>query len=145
MDYPVTYHRKVRFSDSDAQGIVFNANYLTYIDDATSDFFDALEVDWDGMNERGFDMVLGRAELDYRSSGRKGETLVPGVRVASIGTSSVVFEITIWEEQSERLVVEAREIQVMVDAETFETTPVPAWFVESIENLQGPVECKAGP
>jgi YbgC/YbaW family acyl-CoA thioester hydrolase len=98
MDYPAPYHRKVRFSDSDAQAIVFNANYLTYIDDAISDYFDALEVDWNGMNERGYDMVLGRAELDFRSSGRKGETLVTGVRVASIGTSSVVFEITIWEE-----------------------------------------------
>lgn len=145
MTYPVTYHRKVRFSDSDAQGIVFNANYLTYIDDATSDYFDALEVDWDGMNERGYDMVLGRAELDYRSSGRKGETLVTGVRVASIGTSSVVFEITVWEESSERVVVEGREIQVMVDRDTFETTPVPAWFVAVIENLQGPVEWKARP
>jgi acyl-CoA thioester hydrolase len=145
MDYPVTYHRKVRFSDSDAQGIVFNANYLTYIDDATSDFFDALEVDWDGMNERGYDMVLGRAELDYRSSGRKGETLVTGVRVASIGTSSVVFDITIWEEQSQRVVVEGREIQVMVDGETFETTPVPDWFVAAVENLQGPVAWKGRP
>ncbi|MGF1666032.1 MAG: acyl-CoA thioesterase [Acidimicrobiia bacterium] len=145
MDYPVTYHRKVRFSDSDAQGIVFNANYLTYIDDAISDYFDLLEVDWNGMNERGLDIVLGRAELDYRSSGRKGETLITGVRVASIGTSSVVFEITIWEEQSQRVVVEGREIQVMVDRDTFETTPVPPWFVAVIEKLQGPVEWKARP
>jgi hypothetical protein len=30
---------------------------------------------------------------------------------------------------SQRVVVEGREIQVMVDRNTFETTPVPAWFV----------------
>jgi acyl-CoA thioester hydrolase len=142
MVYPVRYQRKVRFSDSDAQGIVFNANYLTYVDDAISDYFDALEVGWQEMNERGYDMVLGRAELDFRSSGRIGETLLTGVRVASVGTTSVVFDIRVWEQGSERVVVEGREIQVMVDHRTFEPKPVPDWFVANIESLQGPVEWK---
>jgi acyl-CoA thioester hydrolase len=145
MTYPVTYHRKVRFSDSDAQGIVFNANYLTYIDDATSDYFDSLEVNWQAMNERGYDLVLGRAELDYRSSGRIGQTLVTGVKVASIGTTSVVFGIAVWEEGTERVVVEAKEIQVMVDHETFEPRAVPDWFVAAVEKLQGRVEWKGRP
>ena len=46
MDFPVTYVRRVRFSDSDAQGIVFNGNYLTYFDDTITDYFDALGLKW---------------------------------------------------------------------------------------------------
>ena len=143
MNYPVTYRRKVRFSDSDSQGIVFNANYLVYIDDTIADYFDNLAFDWNEMNARGCDLVLGRAEVDYRSSGRMGETLVVGAKVASIGTSSVVFQLIIWEEETERVVVEAKEVQVMVDASTFEPKPVPDWFVAAIDDLQGePVEWK---
>jgi len=38
MDWPVTYRRKIRFSDTDAQGTVFNGNYATYIDDGRISF-----------------------------------------------------------------------------------------------------------
>lgn len=137
MEYPITYRRKIRFSDSDAQGIVFNANYLTYIDDAISDYFDALEVGWSEMNERGYDLVLRRAELDYRSSARIGDTVVTGVRVDTIGTSSVTFDVTIWEEQTGRVAVEGREVQVMIDHRELTKRPVPSWFVESVDKLQG--------
>ncbi len=140
MDFPVTYRRKVRFSDSDAQGIVFNGNYLTYFDDTITDFFDALGIPWDEFTSRGYEMVLGRVEIDFRSSARIGETLITGARVARIGTTSVVFELRTWELESQRTVVEGREIQVMLDAETFQKTPVPDFFIDAVERLQGPVE-----
>jgi acyl-CoA thioester hydrolase len=141
VEYPITYLRKIRFSDSDAQGIVFNANYLTYIDDAISDYFEALEVGWAEMNERGYDLVLRRAELDYRSSARIGDTLVTGVRVGAIGTSSVTFDVSIWDEHSGRVAVQGREVQVMIDHDGSTKRAVPSWFVEAVENLQGsPVE-----
>lgn len=140
MDYPVVYTRKVRFSDSDAQGIVFNGNYLTYFDDTITDFFDALGIPWDEFTSRGFEMVLGRVEVDFRSPARIGETLVTGARVARIGTTSVIFELRTWELESGRTVVEGREVQVVVDAESFEKTAVPGFFVEAVERLQGSVE-----
>ncbi len=140
MDFPVTYRRKVRFSDSDAQGIVFNGNYLTYFDDTITDYFDALGIPWDEFTRRGYEMVLARVEIDFRSSARIGETLLTGARVVRIGTTSVVFELRTWELESGRTVVEGREVQVVVDAEKFEKTPVPGFFVEAVERLQGPVE-----
>ena len=76
MDWPVTYRRKIRFSDTDAQGIVFNGNYATYIDDTITDYFDAIGLPWDAFTRSGHDMVLARTETDFRSAGRLGETLV---------------------------------------------------------------------
>lgn len=144
MDYPVIYERKVRFSDSDAQGIVFNGNYLTYFDDTITDYFDALGVTWDVFNDRGYDMVLGRAEIDFRSAARVGEVLLTGARVTEIGTSSVIFELRTWERESGRTVASGREIQVMLDHASFEKTSVPDWFIEAVATLQGePVSRKA--
>jgi acyl-CoA thioester hydrolase len=137
MDYPVHYERRVRFSDSDAQGIVFNGNYFTYFDDTITDYFEALGIVWSELNERGYDMVLGRAEIDFRSAGQIGETLITGARVVHIGTSSVVFELHTWESESGRTVVRGKEIQVMLDHATFEKTAVPDWFIEAVERLQG--------
>jgi hypothetical protein len=39
-------------------------------------------------------------------------------------------------------VAEGREIQVVLDGLTLEKTPVPAFFIEAVERLQGPVERK---
>jgi YbgC/YbaW family acyl-CoA thioester hydrolase len=142
MDWPVTYRRKVRFSDSDAQAIVFNGNYLTYFDDTITDYFDAAGLPWSEFAARGYEMVLGRAEIDFRSSARIGDVLVTGARVERIGTTSVVFELSTWEEASGRTVAEGREIQVVLDGLTLEKTPVPAFFIEAVERLQGPVERK---
>lgn len=136
MDFPVTYERKVRFSDSDAQGIVFNANYLTYFDDTITDYLESTGIGWDGMTERGIDMVLGRAEVDFRAAGQIGDTLVTGAKVVEIGRTSVIFEMRTWDKETEQTVVEGRLIQVMVDHRTHRPTPVPDWFVDSVEGLQ---------
>lgn len=155
MDYPVTYERKVRFSDSDAQGVVFNGNYLTYFDDTITDYLEATGIGWEEMTRRGTDMLLGRAEVDYRSPARIGDILITGARVAAFGKTSVVFELLTWEKESMRTVVEGRLVQVMVDRETHRKTPVPGWFVEVVERLEhrppvrrrsaAPTEKDAGP
>lgn len=136
MDFAVTYERKVRFSDSDAQGIVFNANYLTYFDDTITDYLEATGIGWDGMTERGVDLVLGRAEVDFRAAGQIGDVLITGAKVVEIGRTSVVFEMRTWDHATGQSVAEGKLIQVMIDRRTHRPTPVPDWFVEAVEHLQ---------
>ncbi len=136
MDFPVTYERKVRFSDSDAQGIVFNANYLTYFDDTLTDYLEATGIGWAEMTRRGVDMVLGRAEVDFRAAGQIGDVLITGAKVVEIGRTSVVFEMRTWDQATSQTVAEGRLIQVMVDHRTHRPTRVPDWFIEAVERLQ---------
>ena len=136
MDFAVTYERKVRFSDSDAQGIVFNANYLTYFDDTITDYLEATGIGWDGMTERGVDLVLGRAEVDFRAAGQIGDVLITGAKVVEIGRTSVIFEMRTWDEATGRTVAEGRLIQVMIDHRNHRPTAVPDWFIEAVERLQ---------
>ncbi len=135
MDWPVTYARKIRYSDTDAQGIVFNGNYSTYIDDTITDYFDAIGYQWGEV-----EVVLRRMEIDFHSPGRLGETLVTGARVERVGNSSMTMVMRVWESETERLVVEARQVQVVVSPETFRPVPVPNELVAAIEAVQGQVE-----
>ncbi|NIR42254.1 MAG: acyl-CoA thioesterase, partial [Actinobacteria bacterium] len=79
--------RKARFSDTDQQGIVFNANYLVYADDALTDYFEAIGIPWDEFVAAGYEAVVGRIEMDLRSPGRFGDTIETAVRVERIGTT----------------------------------------------------------
>jgi acyl-CoA thioester hydrolase len=138
MGWPVLYERKVRFSDTDAQGVVFNGMYATYFDDTITDYFDAIGVPWSELNASGHDMVLARIEIDFRSSGRFGEVLVTGARVKRIGNSSLVFELRTWEESSGRTVAEAVQVQVIVDHATFKPVPVPSFLSDAVVRSQEP-------
>jgi len=137
MEWPVTYRRKMRFSDTDAQGIVFNGNYATYIDDAVTDYCESLGFPWSDFQGKGFDMVLGRSEIDFRSAARYGDMLVTGARIARIGKTSVIFELRGWVEGADRVVIDAKLVQVIVDHETFQPKPVPQFFIDAVEKLQG--------
>ncbi len=134
---PVEYRRRVRFSDSDAQGVVFNANYFVYWDDTITDYFDALRIPWSEFNERGFDIVVAHAEIDFRSAGRIGDVLVTSARVARIGTTSLTFEMHTRCEADERVVVVGKEVQVVVDFQSHLPVPVPEFLTSAIGELQG--------
>jgi acyl-CoA thioester hydrolase len=138
MEWPVTYTRKVRYSDTDAQGIVFNANYARYFDDTLTDLFDAL-----GYHFGEVEVVLARLEIDFRSAARLGDVLVTRARVEKVGNTSFVVRLETTEQATGRLVAEGRQIQVTVSADDFRPIPVPADLVAAIEAAQGSVDVSA--
>jgi YbgC/YbaW family acyl-CoA thioester hydrolase len=134
--WAVTYRRKIRFSDADTQGIVFNPNYALYVADTITDFFDAIGVSWETFVANGYHLVLAKSEIEYRSPARLGETLVTGARIGRVGTSSLTFELQCWDEQSGRIVADARLAQIVVDEATLRPKPVPAFFLDAVRKIQ---------
>lgn len=110
--YRFTYPMQVRFRDLDTLGHVNNAVYLTYFESARMAF-------WMHVNGRtdlsAMDMILARAEVDYRSPLGYGDEIVVGVRCASIKRSSFVLEQAMIERRSGRLVAQARKVLVHYD------------------------------
>ena len=140
MDFPVIYRRRVRYSDADAQQIVFNANYAVYFDDTLTDFLDAAGLGIDVMPARGYEIVLRRMEMDFLGSARIGDELCVGMRFVRLGRTSLTARGRVWiEGEPERILVETLNTQVIVDAEHFRPAPVPDFVVEAIEALQGPI------
>jgi len=134
---PVVYTRKVRFSDADPQGHVFNANYFVYFDDAITDYLEAIGFPDAAVTAGGHALVLARAECDFRSPGGFGETLGVGVRVTRVGNASIAFGLRVEEEATGRLVAEGVEVYVVLDRESRRPVPVPAHLREAIARAQG--------
>jgi YbgC/YbaW family acyl-CoA thioester hydrolase len=136
MKAPVSYKRKVRYSDTDAQGHVFNVSYFTYFDDAITDF---MEIALGGMKpeEAGYEIVLARAECDFASSGQLTEVLVTNVMVEKIGNKSITFALEVTEEATGRVVAKGREIYVTVTLDLSTPITVPDRLREAIGRMQG--------
>jgi acyl-CoA thioester hydrolase len=119
----------VRFRDLDAIGHVNNAVYLTYIESARVAY-------WLHVTGRtgvsAVDIILARAEVDYRSPVVLGEALTVTVRAVSMRRSSFVLEFTIRERTRGRVVAEARNVAVYYDYAAGRSQPIPQEIRERI-------------
>ncbi len=119
--YRFTYPLQVRFRDLDTLGHVNNAVYLTYFEAARMAYWMHVNgrMDLSGMN-----MILARAEVDYRAPVGYGDELEVGVRCASVKRSSFVLEQALVERRSGRLVAQARKVLVHYDYAAGRSVPL---------------------
>ena len=105
---------RVRWAEIDAQGIVFNGHYLTYLDTAMSGYWRALALPYaDTMKQLGGDLFVRRAALDYLGSARYDDRLDIGVRCREFGNSSMKVDAAAF--RGEQLLVQADMIYVFAD------------------------------
>ena len=86
-DFRFHHDIRVRFADTDLQGIVFNGNYLTYYDVAWTEYFRAVGFEWRDLLALGVDTVLARSAMVFKSPARFDEILQVHTRVSKIGTA----------------------------------------------------------
>ena len=116
-----THRLEVRFRDCDPLGHANNAVYLTYLEQARFSHWRRL---W------GFGtaasapevpgVILARAEIDYRSPVRYGDTLEVRIGLAAIGRTSFTYDYA-----QGRVVATARTVQVMYDYKESKPVPIP--------------------
>jgi YbgC/YbaW family acyl-CoA thioester hydrolase len=116
--------QKIRYSDCDPQGIVFNGNYARYWDDALTDWFDESGYGGPELGGHGVDVVAARLEIDFKAPAALGDTLETSIEVEKVGNTSMTVGFTT-KRSDGTVVVSGREILVFVDLEDFSSTPVP--------------------
>jgi acyl-CoA thioester hydrolase len=124
-DFRFHHDIRVRFADTDSQGIVFNGNYMTYYDVAWTEYFRGLGLTWKAMIDAGVDTVLARTTIEFRSPARFDDVIEVYTRVSSIGTSSITFDFEIYPEGEDRLISSAQSLYVCVDPTTLRKMRVP--------------------
>jgi len=82
------YPLDVRFFEVDSLGVVFNMWYLGWCDEAMSAFMESIGYGYETLRAQGFDAVLRKAELEWRSSLQAFQHAEVAVRVAQVGTAS---------------------------------------------------------
>ena len=90
----MTYQWQMRvcFQDTDAEGIVYHANYLNYAERArTAWLFDMGYTNQEVLNN-GIMFVLRHLDIDYRLPAKLDDLLTVGVRVREIKNASMVIE-----------------------------------------------------
>ncbi|WP_436343005.1 acyl-CoA thioesterase [Natronorubrum sp. FCH18a] len=134
------FENRVRFAETDQQGIVFYGEYFTFQDETVSQFFREIDYSYERMEADGWQVHVVNTELNYRDAAEFGDVLVNELRVAEMGTASITFEYRARRKSDDRLLADGSVTQVAVDLETEEPIAVPDAFREAVAAFQGGLE-----
>lgn len=118
-----THRIRVRYSECDQQGVVFNGHYLFFYDVAVVELFRSRIGSWQQVLERGADLVVAETRLRYRASARFDDEIDISLPVSHLGTTSMV--ITPRFHRDGLLLADGEVRHVFVDPATGQKTPIP--------------------
>jgi len=128
----------VRFSETDAQGVVHNAVYLVWFEIARIAYLAQFPGGYKGLVEQGVDATTTEAHVRYLDGTRFDDELRVHVRAVDLRGARFRFEYAI-ERTSEPagMVADGWSAHACVNAETLRPTRMPAWLAEAIAGVEG--------
>jgi acyl-CoA thioester hydrolase len=92
---PSLWSSPVRFIECDQQGVVFNAHYLVWADEAVNAWWLGLGVDWTPLIAQGFEYLVVASALQWQSSARYGDVVDVDAGLDAVGRSSVTVRFVV--------------------------------------------------
>ncbi|MCA3630985.1 MAG: acyl-CoA thioesterase, partial [Methylobacterium sp.] len=90
---------RVRYSEIDGQGVMYNAHYLTFFDVSIHEYFRALDHErYSDAKRTGCDFHVVKASVEFRQPLHFDDLFAVGVKVARIGRSSITFALGVFRE-----------------------------------------------
>jgi YbgC/YbaW family acyl-CoA thioester hydrolase len=132
-DYRFTERLRVRWSEVDAQGVVFNGHYLNYFDQAVSGYWRALALPYaDTVAQLGGEFFMRKSSVEYFAPARGEELLDLAVRAGKLGTSSMTLHCALF--RGEELLAVGELVYVL--AEDGKAVPLPQPLREVIASFE---------
>ncbi|MBI2890203.1 MAG: acyl-CoA thioesterase [Nitrospirae bacterium] len=123
---------RVRFAETDAQGVVYNANYLVYFEVGRVEYLRQLFGDDFFSADRPYAVTVAEAHCRFISSARFDQALHIHSRIPRFGQSSYRFEYLIRNPARDRTVALGYTTMVTLDRQTMRPIRVPRPFVERV-------------
>lgn len=130
-DFALLHPIRVRWAETDKQGIVFNGHYLTWFDIAQTEHFRSLGFRYPtGLEQYGLDIFVVNANIDYRAPAHFDEVVTLAARIEYLGRTSLRFRMAVFRE--EELLVEGRVTYVIATKDGRAPSLLPDAFVARV-------------
>lgn len=122
--FPFAIRQRVRFNETDMQGVVYYANYLVYAEVARSAYLRHLGLHYRDLLDRGLDFTIGEASVRYHAPLRYDDDVDLRVRVGVVRRVSWTFEYAVDRSDGLRC-ADMTTAQVVFQRETLKAARVP--------------------
>ena len=120
----------VRYAETDAQGVVHHANYLTWFEEGRSEFLRQQGCFYSDMERDGFFVIVAKVEVDYRSPSFYEDRITIATTMEKGKGRMMVFSYRATN-QDGVLVAEGRTRHLVLDAER-RLVSIPGKYLETL-------------
>ena len=114
---------RVRYHECDAQGIVFNANYVAYFDVALTELWRAAFGSYAAMVDAGSDVVVAEVTATFLAPARFDDEVDVCIAVERLGRTSMASTLAV--RRGGETLVRGRMVHVFVDPATLGKQAIP--------------------
>jgi acyl-CoA thioester hydrolase len=134
-DFRLRERLRVRWAETDWQGIVFNGHYLTYFDVAITEYWRAIGKPYPQSFEgTGVDLFAVKSTVEYLAPARYDDVIDVGCRAARLGHSSIGFELAIF--RGADRITRGEVVYVTADPAERKSVAIPDWLRGAIERYE---------
>lgn len=132
--YTISTPIRVRFAETDAQGIAHNSSYFVWFEVARVDYLAQLAGGYPAIRERGLEALVLECHVRYLKPAVFDDELDVRSRCVDVRGARFRFEYAV--ERDGELLAEGWTAHAVVDAATFRPTRVPSWLAERLSSAQ---------
>jgi len=132
--YRFKHDVRVRFAETDAQGIAHHASFVVWLEEARVAYLDAYAGGYRHIQETGIEALTTGVHLEYRASAGFHDVLTVWTRCTEIRGARFRYEYIVTRNGS--TVAEGYTKHATVDAASHRPTRVPDWLVEALERAE---------
>jgi acyl-CoA thioester hydrolase len=125
---------KVRFAETDAQGIAHHAVYLVWFEVARIEYLARFRGGYRELQAEGIEALTLDASVSFRAPARFDDRLVIRTRCGDVRGARFRFHYRV--ERDGALIADGTTGHACADARTLRPTRVPQWLVEEIAKVE---------
>jgi acyl-CoA thioester hydrolase len=129
-----SYDVRVRFAETDAQGIAHHASFVVWLEVARVAYWAEHAGGYRAIQEQGLEALTTGLQIDYRATAAFDDVLTIHLRCVDVRGARFRYEYRV--EREGDLIATAETLHATVDASTHAPTRVPLWFVEAIARAE---------
>jgi acyl-CoA thioester hydrolase len=125
---------KVRFAETDAQGIAHNSSYLVWFEVARVEYLERHAGGYQRLRGLGIEALVLESHVRYLQPARFDDRLVVRARCVDVKGARFRYEYAI--ERDGVVIADGWTAHATVDGGTLRPTRVPTWLAEAIANAE---------
>jgi acyl-CoA thioester hydrolase len=127
---------RVRFAETDAQGVAHNAAYLVWYEVARIDYLARFRGGYRGLQEEGYEALTTESHVRYLVPARFDDVLRIHARCSEIRGARFRYDYAIERLSDGVVVADGWTTHAVIDRATFRPTRFPAWLEQEITRAE---------
>ncbi|AMO69624.1 4-hydroxybenzoyl-CoA thioesterase [gamma proteobacterium BDW918] len=127
---------RIRYSDCDAQGVMFNARYGEYVDVAVTEFYRQVFGGYQAILDMGIDSQVVSLLIEWKSPCTFDDVVAISIEDITLGKTSYTIQLRFSDVETQREIASAKIVYVMVTANEHQKIDMPDDFRAALTQSQ---------